>query len=294
MKRMVLLLLLCLPCSAQKVKKGWRHTLQRLKPDKVFTPKLNVPIRLPPEQPVPLKRVFFVSGTRGDKHMQYAAMELEDAMISRFLEHGRVQVLNRNNLPEIFQEKDISLSPEANPATALSWGKMATIHDKHQDIFKITAINAEQRPQLNPIKNVGHEYGRFVFRDGDIPIDEVVENPLPDSSVPLAEKAFRLATSEKRDVFAQLRGRKVWVTGGDVSICGRLNKLGLDVTCDWRDIPQTRNEIVIRCGTIPADAAQTILDHLNLAGYRIRTHQGQSAMMDNSQCGELYEITLRN
>ena len=52
-------------------------------------------------------------------------------------------------------------------------------------------------------------------------------------------------------------------------------------------------EIVIWCTEIPHVAAQTVLDHLGLNGFDIRTHQTNPGAAGLGECGELFEITVR-
>ncbi|MFT5682437.1 MAG: hypothetical protein ACI8RZ_003355 [Myxococcota bacterium] len=91
-----------------------------------------------------------------------------------------------------------------------------------------------------------------------------------------------------------LRGRRIWMVNAPESECARVEQeLGLDVECDptWESLAQ--HEIVIWCTQIPHEAAPAILEFLGKSDYEVRTHQTNPSAAGTSECGELYEITVR-
>lgn len=93
---------------------------------------------------------------------------------------------------------------------------------------------------------------------------------------------------------ADLRDRQIWlVNAPDQTPCREMEAAGLRVTCDpdWEHSGDP--EIVIWCTEIPHSAAQMVLDHLGLTGFSIRTHQTNATAGGTSECGEVFEITVR-
>ena len=93
---------------------------------------------------------------------------------------------------------------------------------------------------------------------------------------------------------ASLRGRKIWlVNPPSRAPCRRAEAAGLVVDCDPDWDHSGEPEIVIWCTEIPHGAAQTVLDHLGLTGFNIRTHQTNRAAGGTEECGMSFEITVR-
>ena len=93
---------------------------------------------------------------------------------------------------------------------------------------------------------------------------------------------------------SSLRGRKIWlVNPPNRRPCQQMERAGLVVECDPTWDHAGEPEIVIWCTEIPHVAAQTVLDHLGLRGFNIRTHQTEPMMGGTGECGELFEITVR-
>ncbi|MFT5680704.1 MAG: hypothetical protein ACI8RZ_001610 [Myxococcota bacterium] len=93
---------------------------------------------------------------------------------------------------------------------------------------------------------------------------------------------------------ASLDGRKIWlVNPPNRTPCAKAEAAGMIVDCDTEWDYEGDPEIVIWCTEIPHVAAQTVLDHLGLTGFNIRTHQTNSGAGGTGECGELFEITVR-
>ncbi len=91
-----------------------------------------------------------------------------------------------------------------------------------------------------------------------------------------------------------LKGRQVWMVNGPKSDCAKLEKLGMIVECDQGyDTLGMEHEIVIWCEAFDHGIAQKMLDHLGHSEFSVRTHQTYPPGTDNSECGELYEVTIR-
>jgi hypothetical protein len=91
-----------------------------------------------------------------------------------------------------------------------------------------------------------------------------------------------------------LRGRKIWLVNPPSRVpCEKMEAAGLIVECDPDWDHAGNPEIVIWCTEIPHVAAQTVLDYLGLTGFDIRTHQTNPGAAGTSECGELFEITVR-
>ena len=93
---------------------------------------------------------------------------------------------------------------------------------------------------------------------------------------------------------ASLRGRKIWlVNPPNQEPCRKMEAAGLSVECDPDWDHTGAPEIVIWCTEIPHAAAQTVLDHLGLTGFDIRTHQTNVSAGGTAECGQVFEITVR-
>ncbi len=106
--------------------------------------------------------------------------------------------------------------------------------------------------------------------------------------------ANRGTISEAGFSMASLQGRKIWlVNPPNRAPCEKMEAAGMIVECDpdWDHAGDP--EIVIWCTEIPHVAAQTVLDHLGLSGFDIRTHQTNPGAAGTGECGELFEITVR-
>ena len=118
------------------------------------------------------------------------------------------------------------------------------------------------------------------------------------SSPELAEELNELSEPTYEDetglTIDSLRGRKVWIVNApNRQPCDQLEAAGLIVECDTGWDHEGNDEIVIWCTEIPHSAAGVVLDYLGLRGFDVRTHQTNPSMAGLSECGELFEITIR-
>jgi hypothetical protein len=91
-----------------------------------------------------------------------------------------------------------------------------------------------------------------------------------------------------------LSGRQVWMLNAPRGDCAKMEKLGMLVTCDQgRDTLGLEHEIVIWCEEFDHSIAKKILDHLGHSDFDIRTHHNYPPGTDNSECGQLFEVTIR-
>ncbi len=93
---------------------------------------------------------------------------------------------------------------------------------------------------------------------------------------------------------SDLKGRQIWMLNGPQSECRKMEQLGMIVDCEQgASTLGMEDEIVIWCQEFDAGIAKKILDHLGHPDFERRTHKTQPWGTDNSECGELFEVTIR-
>ncbi len=91
----------------------------------------------------------------------------------------------------------------------------------------------------------------------------------------------------------QLEGRQIWMVNGPKGDCKKMEKLGMIVDCEQgRSLWGMEHEIVIWCQEFDGGMAKKILDHLGHSDFKIRSWVNEEHI-DNSECGELFEVTIR-
>lgn len=92
---------------------------------------------------------------------------------------------------------------------------------------------------------------------------------------------------------SQLKGRQIWMVNAPKRECDKMEALGMVVDCEQgRDLMGMEDEIVIWCQEFGGGIAKKILDHLGHSDFEIRTWD-EGGHVDNSECGELFEVTIR-
>jgi hypothetical protein len=147
------------------------------------------------------------------------------------------------------------------------------------------ASSLSQLPNCGALKDAGDEGGAFTF--WNMAAFQEDGSPFPP---PWEAHAVDFLPEELRD----LKGHFVEVVGGNESHCEKLREIGLEVNCLTERRSRLRKEIVILCGDIRAEAARALQKFLDLRNYTLITHENRPENFRDDECGESFEITIRN
>ena len=156
------------------------------------------------------------------------------------------------------------------------------------EIGSLVSLNTEHKQLPRSDRLRGDKGGTFIFWNR--------EAVAPDGS-PFVAPWQNFEDAGLIDLKANLRNRKVWVTGShDQSLCDALRDLGLNVDCEagWVRRTNARQEIVAFCGQIRSETVSALRSYLGLNTFRIMTHNNRPDLFVDDECGRSYEITIRN
>lgn len=145
----------------------------------------------------------------------------------------------------------------------------------------------QQMPRAAALRDAGHEEGgSFIFWDRHL--RDAEGNPYPP---PWKTKQQDLLSADLQ----LLVGRAITLeNGGDPKLCELLEQMGMEVTCNLDTQRRQRREVTCFCSEIKHASIAALRDYLELSHYQLKTHQDNFKKADDQECGEAYEIVIRN